>query len=339
MDSIITTISPEAISLICTYKCTAKCIDCCFKCSPSRIDRLSFKQMVGIIDEATTQFSTIKIVVITGGECFTIGEELYELITYIHSKNLQVRIVTNGYWANSIEKSNYIIERLIDCRLNEINFSTGDCHQQWIPLDFVINGIIASIEHHIYTVVNVETNDNFSFTAKSLQTTPRLFPYNKSPYLKILSGIWISSHTALTQNVAKMVAHSPKRCKQLFKVLTVTPNKELTCCCGLTITTHSFLRLGIIKKGNIRQLWNSQFNDFLKIWLYTEGPEKIMQFVNDYDPTTTIPNVEQLHICGVCHYIFTNQKIITILQNNYKKVLPRILLKYIVLSTTKNELL
>ena len=261
MNTLITTISPDSISLIATYRCTAQCIDCCFQCSPKRTQRLSLEQMKHIVDESITQFPTIKIVIITGGECFTLGEDLYAIIRYIHSKQRKVRIVTNGYWASSMERSRQTIERLIAEGLNEINFSTGDCHQQWVPLDFVINGMIAALEHNIYTVVNVETHDCFSFTAKQLQTHPRLQPYSKSPYLKILPGIWISSNHSLPtkQAGAYRMAHTPKRCKQLFKVLTITPDNELVCCCGLTITTHSFLNLGTVTEGKIKQLWDTQF--------------------------------------------------------------------------------
>lgn len=340
MNSMLPIISPDSISLIATYRCTAQCIDCCFQCSPQKAQHLSIEQMKSIIDESVIQFPTIRMVIITGGECFTLGNDLNSIIKHIHSRKLKCRVVTNGYWAYSIEHSRQVIKHLIEDGLTEINFSTGDCHQQWVPLDFVINGIIAAIEQNVYTVVNVETHECFSFTANQLYTHPRLQPYAKSPYLKILPGIWISSRSPqVSKSTGKHNVHTCQRCKQLFKVLTITPDSELVCCCGLTITTHSFLKIGTVSDGNIKQLWDSQFTDFLKIWLYTEGPEKIMQYVNDINPRLILPNMEQLHICEICHYILTNVDIIEVLRSTYNQVLPRVLLEYTMLTTTKNKLL
>ena len=64
-----------------------------------------------------------------------------------------------------------------------------------------------------------------------------------------------------------------------------------------------------------------------------------MQYVSSINPTITLPDIGRRHICEICHYILTNAEIIRILQQNYKQVLPRILLEYTMLSTTKNKLL
>ena len=194
-------ISPSAISLITTYKCTAACKDCCFQCSPQQKDRLTLDQMQKFINSATAAYPSIKLVAITGGECFTLGEDLFRLISFINKKGLLSRIVTNGSWATSIERSRNIIHRLQTCGLNEINFSTGDSHQQYVPIQNVINGIVAAQEVKMVTVVNVETNKNFNFTAEKLTQSPQLAPYTNSPYLYIVAGAWIQFSEERTESV------------------------------------------------------------------------------------------------------------------------------------------
>lgn len=57
-----------------------------------------------ILDEAISDFETIKVLIITGGECFLIGNDLVQIIDYASNKGLATRVVTNGYWANNKKK-------------------------------------------------------------------------------------------------------------------------------------------------------------------------------------------------------------------------------------------
>ena len=44
-------ISPNTLSLLTTYYCTAACKNCCFECNQERRGRMSFKQMETYISE------------------------------------------------------------------------------------------------------------------------------------------------------------------------------------------------------------------------------------------------------------------------------------------------
>lgn len=64
-------ISPNTLSLLTTYYCTAACKNCCFECNQERRGRMSFKQMETYISECVKAFPTIRLVVFSGGECFS----------------------------------------------------------------------------------------------------------------------------------------------------------------------------------------------------------------------------------------------------------------------------
>ena len=336
------TIDPEAISLITTYKCTAACNGCCFNCTPHKSESMSLAKMKELIDEVCLDFPAIKLGILTGGECFTLGEDLYTIIQYMHDKGLHTRIVTNGYWATSIEKANRILSRLKSIGLDEINFSTGDCHQQWVSIDCVINGVIAAITNECVVAVNIETHRNSNiFTAEQFRHSNRLEPYLDSPLLTIISSIWIPP-TSENNNAEKhdeciVTTLQPKRCKQLFNVITISPNYELFCCCGLTIQKHQYLNLGKITAGNIREMWERQFQDFIKIWLFTEGPDKIIEYAKQKNKNICLHTNNQMHLCEKCMKLISNKDIIQTLSQNYKGVVSRVLLEYNIYKQTKKS--
>ena len=100
------TIDPEAISLITTYKCTAACNGCCFNCTPHKSESMSLAKMKELIDEVCLDFPAIKLGILTGGECFTLGEDMYTIIQYMHDKGLHTRIYNRQNHLYNISKRN-----------------------------------------------------------------------------------------------------------------------------------------------------------------------------------------------------------------------------------------
>ena len=323
---------PSAISLITTNRCTAACTDCCFACSPKKHERLSLEQMKLFSRTALQAYPTIKLGVITGGECFTIGDDLFKIIEYMQTLCLHIRVVTNGSWATSLSKARSILNRLIQAGLGEINFSTGDFHQEWVPLRCVVNGIIAAVESQINVVVNVEAHSSNNFTANQLKNAEELQPYINSPYLKIISGKWISSEDR--ENTINSF-QSNLRCRQLFSTITLNYNGDVLSCCGLTTKGTSYFNVGQFNPATLQAMWERQYNDFLKIWLYTEGPEMILQFASQYQCTINQNQLRGAHICEFCHKIVSNKEILKILNKEYRAVLPNVIMKYTILQTPK----
>ena len=125
----VTIIPPKTISLLTTYKCSAVCKNCCFGCNPRIREQLSVDEMKSYIDKSLSAYrSTLKVLVLTGGECMLLGNKIYEIIKHGKENGLLVRIVTNGYWAKSYRIAFNKLQKLKNAGLYEINFSTGDDH-------------------------------------------------------------------------------------------------------------------------------------------------------------------------------------------------------------------
>lgn len=327
-------IRPTTLSIITTYQCTSACKDCCFQSTPLRKEKLTINEIRQYITESVEAYHTIKVLVLTGGECFLYGNKLDEIIKHANSLGLVVRVVTNGFWAKSYDKAKDRIESLIKVGLNEINFSTGDDHLQYVPIRNIKNGVIASLESGITTVVNVESNEVKQFNSKHFIEDESLSKYIDKGQLKIINGLWMPFTEATFNEIedARKIrkihfSDSHTRCTNLFNTITIDPNHRMIACCGLTSKYIKYLDLGNVKKNSIKELYERQFEDFLKIWVATEGPHKIMDFISQFLDIEI--EYKSLHSCQVCAMIFNNDNILRIINDKYKDVYTNIILNHI----------
>lgn len=319
---------PHTLSFITTNYCTAKCSNCCMQCSPYKKDRLSLEEMINYVDDALENFPTIKLLVLTGGECFSLKYDLNKIVAYASSKGLRTRVVSNAYWASSFKKAYLLLKELKDVGLNELNLSTGDEHQVWIKYDNIVFAIVAAMKLDIDVVVNVETKPDSKFSILNMFSDPRLLYYLYHPQryvLKILSGSWIEFNKSDKQ--VKSICVSQKRCTNLFDSITINQYHQMLACCGLSTKYIPYLTIGDLKKASMKFINYFQYNDFLKIWLFTEGPEKILDFCKK-NGNVNIDMKKIDHPCMACIRLFNDPLNINIINTNYKKICTRILLKY-----------
>lgn len=192
MESLI--INPTLLTFLTTYTCTSSCKNCCFQCNPKRKEKLSVEDMISYIDKCIDSYSSIKMLVLSGGggEAFLFGKSLEKIIRHATKAGLKTRIVTNGFWAKNYERTYKKIQNLIKAGLSEINFSTGDDHLEFVPIKNIINGALASLRQNITVAINVESAQSKSFESNVLLEDPDLKEYISNGSLKIINGLWIS---------------------------------------------------------------------------------------------------------------------------------------------------
>jgi MoaA/NifB/PqqE/SkfB family radical SAM enzyme len=335
-------IPPVTLSLIVTNKCTSACLNCCFQCNPMNNTRLSLHEAKRYIDQSIEAYNSIKLLVITGGECFTLRKDLDRIIDYSTSKGLHVRVVTNAYWAISVKNAYFRLKDLVNVGLQELNISTGDEHQKWVPYDNIIFAITAAMELNLLTVVNVETSKISQFNINQLKTDYRLDKYKHlfEKKLIIIGGVWMpfvkSTEFELNSSEKrqeKQIIWQEKigRCTSLFNTISIHPTHYMNACCGLTSEYIPYLRLGSLKKNPIKFLYEYQFQDFLKIWLFTEGPKNILDFCFKKRDMPMFNVQRGIHICQICIEIFREKQNITILQQNYEELFSNVMFKYSIL--------
>ena len=328
-------INPTMLTFITTYTCTSACKSCCFQCSPKRKEKLSIDEMKRYIDVSVESYNSLKIMVLTGGEAFIYGKKIEDIARHAVSKGLMTRIVSNGFWAKNYDTAYKRIENLIKAGLTEINFSTGDDHLEFVPIETIKNGVLASLRQGLTVVINVESGSNRKFDSKFLLEDSDFKEYLTSRKLMIVSGLWIpftqseeDSVESSETNKGVTVTDSYTRCQNLFSGITIDPNHRLLACCGMTSKHIAYLDLGDVRQYSIKDLYESQFSDFMKIWLATEGAHKIMDFIATY--TDMDDNYKTEHNCQVCEKILSNPQYLQILKGNYRNIYSNVLLKYFI---------
>lgn len=191
------------------------------------------------------------------------------------------------------------------------------------------------------TVVNVETSKNNKFSSdfftrnKTLQKY--IYPKDKRiPPLQIVSGTWIS-FSSLDNLIVKKDkdvnnTNNP-RCTNILKNITIDPNYNMISCCGLSVYSSNYLKLGNVLNSEIKTLYNKQFNDLLKLWLYTDGPHEIINFILKRTEEKDIQCNPKMHMCQVCQKLLSNETLLNLIRNNYKEIQPTILFKYMLKKT------
>jgi MoaA/NifB/PqqE/SkfB family radical SAM enzyme len=99
---------PTTLTILPTYNCTAACENCCFGSHPGITERVPLDRILAYIDQAAT-VESMRLIVFSGGECFTLGDDLVAAVARATGHGLATRCVTNAYWASTEERA---LERL-----------------------------------------------------------------------------------------------------------------------------------------------------------------------------------------------------------------------------------
>lgn len=321
-------LSPTTAAIITTYKCTAACQECCFECSP-RVsnNQISYNEMKLFIDQIQ-KYNSIKILVWSGGECFLIRHNLLKGISYAKAKGIPSRCVTNGYWAKNFEQATKILTEFKQAGLSEINFSTGDSHQKFIPVERILYGVISALKLGLIVAVSVETTKNNTFLKENFVNHPLYKKYIKETIyeknLVVSSSIWVSFHSDTKYEYEEKLVNEKNGCSSIFDTIALEPTHGLVGCCGLTIGDIKELHLGKLKKNtDLQKIFNQQYLDFLKIWIYTDGPNYILSKVQEWAPEINIPTF--YHKCLSCAYIYNTEKVKETIAKNYLKIADTVL--------------
>jgi pyruvate-formate lyase-activating enzyme len=348
---------PQVVSMLPTYRCTAACENCCFDSNPQVKGQIPLDRILRYVDEAAA-LETVKLFVLSGGEAFLLGKNLEIIIEHATFLGLQTRIVTNGYWATSYENAAKRLSRLWAVGLRELNLSTGDYHEKFVPLERVIYGAKAAVDLGMQVVIMVESFDQSNISDESLKNHPlmqeTLADEEKHSRLSILQSPWMTRgesrhgnnerHIKAGDNVAQAAENLVNRqnlsarrgCTSVLNTLTITPYERVGACCGLPREEIPELDIGSAREEGLEKCYETGRNDFLKMWLAIEGPEHILAWASEYDADIEWENLYG-HQCDACRAVYQNPKVATVIKEHYRDKLPDVLLQFVALDKAEPE--
>jgi len=323
---------PTHLTILATYKCTAACRECCFESNPGHVLRIPRRRLLGYIDEAADTFETLRLAVFSGGECFLLGDDLVAAVGRAARRGLAVRCVSNGYWAVNERAARRWMDRLAGAGLRELNLSTGDDHQEFVPFERVAMGAVAAAQAGVRALLVVEAHAGSRFRARQALEHPRLREFRGSHpnahLLGIIQNVWIPFRTDRDLHPPLPAGSAPGGgCGNVLDNVVVTPDEQLAACCGLTMEHIPELKLGSLRRHRMGDLYRQALGDFLKIWLRVEGPERILQFAAARNPLIATP-AGCAHMCQACVSVHRNEAVRRTLREHWREKAPEVLFRF-----------
>lgn len=322
---------PKTLSIQPTFQCSAKCADCGTLSSPHDKTTLNLETILSSIDQAKALgFANV---VFTGGEATIQWEMLIKGIEHARCLGFPTRLVTNAYWARTPEMTNTKIEALCKSGLNEINFSTGDEHARFVPVERVVNAIISAVSHGLPTHVMVELRSERSVTKSTLTNDPRisdlpaeqqsLLGISESPWMPVdpdRFGVYSDGIATNQENLADKLG-----CDSVLQTYVVQADGRIGSCCGLGLRLIPELNIGNIAEDNfLEKAIVEAESDFLKLWIRTYGPEKIIAWASEKNPSIQWENM-YAHRCQACLRLYQDPVIGEVVREHYNEMLTQVL--------------
>jgi len=225
------------LGLIVTYRCNAECRHCFFESSPKREETIPLELGIKAIDEAAKLGA--EWISLTGGEPFLEPALVSAFIKHASESGLKTEIVSNGYWANSIQEATRILEPLKDLGLDALNLSIDDFHQEHTPISSIKNAYWAAQGLGIKLIIMTTTTKNNNVTAETL---PELLGDKK---IQVLGGKRVHDpHALLITTPVTPVGRgldiaehdytlfSEVKCSEVLRDLGLGPDGSVYPCCG-----------------------------------------------------------------------------------------------------------
>jgi hypothetical protein len=325
---------PRTLALLVTYQCTAACSQCCFGCHPNRHERIPQERILAYIDQSASMGSVLNVV-FSGGESFLLGRDLTEAVARATGHGLSTRCVTNAYWATSSGAARQRLQELHSAGLKELNVSTGDFHQEFVPAERVAHAALAAYELGMGIVITVETRQERAFTAGLLLKGTIIGEIHRQDPegMRIRENVWIpmdrdrsfEHDESLYRNPSN--PHLMRSCTSILSHMAVTPAEEYLACCGLVADQIPELHLGDTQREPLLQIARRADKDLLRIWIRLEGPERIVDYLQKRDPSIQY-SWDNVHHCQTCRDLFQREDLRAALLRYAHEPEAEILMRY-----------
>jgi len=308
-----------------TYRCTAACSHCGTLSSPQDKTRLDQAHLISAIDQAADL--GYQIVVFTGGEATLAGDDLFELVRHATQKSLPTRLVTNAWWARDEVRAVEWISRFVDAGLTEINFSTGDEHVRFVPVERVLLAAEAAVEANLPVSIMVEVRKDRAITKAVVEGHPRfqrILEAREKPPLQVIESPWmpltpepeISYDQGQAADQWSVAARSG--CDSVLSTTTVQADGTIGACCGIGLRLIPELHIGDIRHGTLAEADKEAERDFLKRWIHVEGPERILAWAASHD-TAIDWEGRYAHRCQACLRLYSDPRVRAVIRERYRE--------------------
>ncbi|MDQ7995213.1 MAG: radical SAM protein [Luteibacter sp.] len=305
--------APKGLSIMLTYTCPAECTDCGTLSSPRSRENISLEAAKAYIEEAASR--DFRVAVFTGGEATLRWKDLLAGLSYAREKGLKTRLVTNAHWATRESVARTKLRALIAAGLDEINYSTGDEHARFIPLERVALACRVAIDLGLSTFVMVESRKERAINREVLLAHPEILaiPEEKRRKLSISESPWMPLNPLEVEEYQQgraataesIDAHRP--CHSLLNTWTIQADGRVGACCGLGMRTIPELNMGVVGTP-LSKMQEEAESDLVKLAIHYLGPMQILRWASGKDSRIQWEGM-YAHQCQACARLYSDPRV------------------------------
>ncbi|MDH5636932.1 MAG: radical SAM protein [Nitrospinota bacterium] len=300
------------IGLLLTYKCQIACPHCIIKAGPNRKEKIPVEVAFDWISQVSRyREGHVNILSITGGEPFFDIDYLKDISDFAAQCGLIPTVVSNAFWAGSRASAKKVMANLQSVKM--FTFSTDVYHQKAIPIENILNAILAAKElgrPHSVAVCAADLEEPeykktidtlLKVTEKRRISSAITFPVGRAAMTLGAGGRALAS------------APCPAACLSGDSPI-IFPDGRVTACIGpvIDIDGDHPLLLGRIGEMSIEEILDkSETNAALhaiRVW----GPKKIISELERRGVGNLLPKEYfENSVCDACYRLMSDDKIVS----------------------------
>jgi len=142
-------INLNRIEFVITNTCSGKCRHCSNGERLSKSGSINAESAVYVVEQLTKRYA-IESVMTFGGEPLLFFDTVCKVHTAARDSGIPKRqLITNGFFTKDSEKIDETAKALCNAGVNEILLSVDTFHQEFIPLEYVIEFAKALLKYNI----------------------------------------------------------------------------------------------------------------------------------------------------------------------------------------------
>jgi hypothetical protein len=181
----------------------------------------------------------------------------------------------------------------------------------------------------------VELQETRRVTASSLAADARIQALlaDDRARFRLIESPWMpmnpQDHIAQSDDhvLSRRTLHLRGGCESVLRTVVVTPERRFGFCCGLTREQIPELN-ATCDGGTLDDLVEAGSRDFRKIWLYVDGPERILAWAASKDPRIEWED-RYAHHCHACLALYKDPLVRGAIRAHHRERVDDVLARYV----------
>ena len=279
-------------------QCNIRCGHCVAADESPETSKMDFDRAKDIIKEMAR--CNVTGISFTAGEPLLFFDDICKLIQLCRENGIYSRIVTNGYWAKTLEHTDRVVSELMANGLSQLRLSYSRWHQQHINRENIVHAALSCQKHGLDYFISFVTNfskKDDSFEQFLRDHRLKFFP---EPVIYFGRAGEFDRKRVFTDYRPNVCSMNPY----------LSPELDMFACCDAAnrfSKTH-FLHLGNLRNDYIDALFRKRETHVLYYLIRTMGLTSLASYLG-----FKASEIVKYRKCELCEKLFNSKENLSIL--------------------------